>query len=54
MGNPLLVLTLLLGRVSNFLAYRYRVFERFFTWLFERTRENLEGKYERYGAIALL
>jgi len=55
-GNflPVLPLLLLLGRVSNFLAYRYRVFERFFTWLFERTRERVEGKYEKYGALALV
>jgi len=56
LGNllPVLPLLLLLGRVSNFLAYRYRVFERFFTWLFERTRERVEGRYERYGAVALV
>jgi uncharacterized membrane protein len=56
LGNllPVLPLLLLLGRVSNFLAYRYRVFERFFTWLFERTRERVEGKYEKYGALALV
>ena len=55
-GNllPVLPLLFLLGRVSNFLAYRYRVFERFFTWLFERTRERVEGKYEKYGALALV
>ncbi|MFW5983813.1 MAG: COG2426 family protein [Halobacteria archaeon] len=55
-GNllPVLPLLLLLGRVSNYLAYRYRVFERFFTWLFERTRENVEGRHRRYGAVALI
>ncbi|MCX2818607.1 MAG: putative membrane protein [Methanobacteriota archaeon] len=56
LGNllPVLPLLLLLGRVSNLLAYRYRAFERFFTWLFERTRENVEGRYRRYGAVALV
>jgi uncharacterized membrane protein len=55
-GNllPVPVLLFLLGRVSNFLAYRYRVFERFFTWLFERTREQVEDRYRKYGAVALV
>ena len=55
-GNllPVLPLLFLLGRVSNFLAYRYRVFERFFTWLFERTRHRVEDRYKKYGAVALV
>jgi len=55
-GNllPVLPLLFLLGRVSNFLAYRYRAFERFFTWLFERTRERVEDRYKKYGAVALV
>lgn len=55
-GNliPVLPLLFLLGRVSNFLAYRYQVFERFFTWLFERTRERVEDRYKKYGAVALV
>jgi uncharacterized membrane protein len=55
-GNllPVLPLLFLLGRVSNFLAYRYRVFERFFTWLFERTRERVQDRYRKYGAVVLV
>ena len=55
-GNllPVLPLLFLLGRVSNFLAYRYKVFERFFGWLFERTREQVEDRYKKYGAVALV
>jgi len=55
-GNllPVLPLLFLLGRVSNFLAYRYKVFERFFTWLFERTRERVEDRYKKYGALVLV
>jgi len=55
-GNllPVLPLLFLLGRVSNFLAYRYRVFERSFSWLFERTRERVEDRYKKYGAVALV
>ncbi|MDZ7687785.1 MAG: small multi-drug export protein [Halobacteriales archaeon] len=55
-GNllPVLPLLFLLGRVSNFLAYRYKVFERFFAWLFERTRERVEDRYKKYGALILV
>lgn len=55
-GNllPVLPLLFLLGRVSNFLAYRYKVFERFFSWLFERTRNRVEDRYRKYGAIVLV
>ena len=55
-GNllPVPPLLFLLGRVSNFLAYRYRVFERFFTWLFERTRHRVEDRYKKYGSVVLV
>jgi len=55
-GNllPVPPLLFLLGRVSNFLAYRYEVFERFFTWLFGRTRDRVEGRYRKYGALVLI
>ena len=55
-GNilPVPPLLLLLGRVSNLLAYRYRVFERFFTWLFERTRHRVEDRYKKYGVVVLV
>ncbi len=55
-GNllPVPPLLFLLGRVSNFLAYRYKVFERFFTWLFDRTRDRVEGRYRKYGALVLV
>ena len=55
-GNllPVLPLLFLLGYVSNFLAYRYKVFERFFSWLFERTRNRVEDRYKKYGAVVLV
>jgi uncharacterized membrane protein len=32
---------------------RSKVMERFFNWLFERTRKKLEKKYEVYAEVAL-
>ncbi len=53
-GNfiPVIPLLLLLESVSNYLM-RYRIFNRFFTWLFERTRR--KGRLiERFEAIGLI
>jgi uncharacterized membrane protein len=53
LGNmlPVLPLLLFLEPVSNWLR-RYRVFDRFFGWLFARTRRYSE-RVEKYGALAL-
>lgn len=53
-GNfiPVIPLLLLLESVSNYLM-RFRIFNRFFTWLFERTRR--KGRLvERFEAIGLV
>jgi uncharacterized membrane protein len=52
-GNflPVLPILFLLEPVSNFLR-RNRLFDRFFTWLFARTRRK-GGLIERYEAIGL-
>jgi uncharacterized membrane protein len=54
-GNviPVIFLLLLLEPVSIYLRTRSPVFERFFTWLFDRTRRHSE-KFERWGALALM
>jgi uncharacterized membrane protein len=53
-GNllPIVPLLLLLGPVSDFLIRHSSSFDRFFRWLFERTRRQMEGR-ERVGALAL-
>lgn len=54
LGNfvPVVPILLLLEPVSNALR-RFRVFDRFFTWLFDRTRRR--GKVvERYEALGLI
>lgn len=55
-GNviPVVPLLLLLGPVSNALSYRSRIFERFFSWLFRRTRRRGTARYRRWGAFALV
>ncbi len=52
-GNmlPVIPLLLFLDPVSNWLR-RYRIFDRFFTWLFARTRR-YSDRMEKYGALGL-
>lgn len=54
-GNflPVIPILLLLGRVSESLSNRYSFFDRFFTWLFERTRSKSE-LIERFEALGLI
>ncbi len=54
LGNlvPVPFILLLLGPVSNFLS-RWSVFDRFFQWLFARTRKRSKT-IERYKAIGLI
>lgn len=54
-GNiiPVIALLLLLDPVSTALRERFETFERFFTWLFDRTRKHT-GRFERWGAFALV
>jgi len=53
-GNmlPVVPLLLFLEPVSNWLR-RYRVFDRFFNWLFARTRR-YDHRMEKYGALGLI
>ncbi len=44
----------LLGPLSGYLIERFEIARRFFTWLFNRTRHKFTGKYERWGAVALI
>lgn len=54
-GNliPVVILLLVLEPVSEYLRNLHWVFDRFFTWLFERTRRHSE-RFERWGAFALI
>ncbi|MEA3272679.1 MAG: small multi-drug export protein [Patescibacteria group bacterium] len=54
-GNivPVFLILWLIGPISNFLR-RFKIFDKFFTWLFARTRRKTEGKYAVYGELALI
>jgi len=56
LGNifPLIFVLLFLEPVSKFLSEHSTIFERFFTWLFERTRRKTTKKVERYKEWALV
>ena len=55
-GNmiPVLPILLLLEPVSNFLSEHSKIFDRFFEWLFNRTKRKIESKIEKYGALGLM
>jgi uncharacterized membrane protein len=54
-GNLIAVVAvlLLLEPISLYLSGRFAIFERFFDWLFTRTRRHSE-RFERWGALALI
>lgn len=56
LGNlvPVVFLLLFLEAASLFLIGRSRTFERFFAWLFARTRSRVVHKYEAYGYAVLV
>lgn len=53
-GNmlPVIPLLLYLEPVSNFLR-RWKTWDVFFTWLFERTHHRHSATFEKYGSIGL-
>jgi uncharacterized membrane protein len=55
LGNviPAIFLLWLLGPVSGYLTERFKWANKFFNWLFARTRHKFTGKYERWGYLAL-
>jgi uncharacterized membrane protein len=55
LGNivPVFFIVYFIDAVSKFLMAESKIFNRFFQWLFARTRVKFEGKYAKYGLIAL-
>jgi len=55
-GNmiPIFLLLLFWKRLAWILTRRFKLFDRFFFWLFERTRKRIYNKYRIYGDIALV
>jgi len=56
LGNiiPVIFILWFLKAVSNFLSHRIYFFNRFFTWLFERTHRKYSKKIERRRDLALI
>lgn len=55
-GNliPVIFFLSLLEPVSRYLSQHFSLFNRFFTWLFERTRRKHNAKFERWQNFALV
>ena len=55
LGNILPVLPLLIGleKTSEYLSHKFYWFNKFFNWLFERTRQKHEGHFHYWGDLAL-
>lgn len=54
-GNmvPVFFILWLLEPISRWLMNHSKVMDRFFNWLFDRTRRKLEKRYEIYAEVAL-
>jgi len=51
---PILPILYFLEGISNFLSKRFLFFERFFKWLFQRTRRKFQDSYLKWGKLALV
>ena len=55
-GNyiPAVLILYFFGPISKFLSKDEKIFAKFFSWLFTRTRNKFDKKYKTWGNIALL
>lgn len=51
---PMFFILIFIGPVSRLLMRKYKFWNKFFTWLFERTRYKFQGKHDRFGELALI
>ena len=56
LGNlvPVALIILFLEPISAWLSKSFKIFRKFFSWLFERTRQRYTSKVEKYGSLALI
>jgi len=56
LGNitPIFFLLLFWRYLVKFLMKNFKICDKFFNWLFQRTRKKFEGKYYRWGKAALV
>ncbi|MDF1497825.1 MAG: small multi-drug export protein [Patescibacteria group bacterium] len=55
-GNmiPVVVVLITIEPISKYLMEKSKIFNKFFIWLFARTRRKYNGKFEKWGALALV
>ncbi len=51
---PVVLLLLFLEKISNYLSKKSKTFQRFFLWLFGRTRDKYSHRMKKYGQLALV
>lgn len=56
LGNiiPVFFLLLFWRYAAEYCQRKFKICDRFFKWLFERTKKKFEGKYQRWGKLALV
>ncbi len=56
LGNmvPVVIILWILEPISRFLMSRFHLANRFFNWLFDRTRRKYSKRFERYTGYALI
>ncbi len=55
LGNlvPMILIVLILAPIADFLSRHFRIFQKFFEWLFEHTRKRGAKKFEKWGEAAV-
>lgn len=55
LGNlvPMILIVLILQPIADFLSRNFRIFHKFFEWLFEHTRRRGAKKFEKWGEFAV-
>lgn len=56
LGNmiPAFLILFFIEKISVFLMKRYDWAQKFFNWLFERSRKKFDSHYQKHGSLALL
>jgi len=55
-GNliPVVIILFFLKKITNSLSSRFKIFESFFNWLFQKTRKKIRPEIIKYGKIGLV
>jgi uncharacterized membrane protein len=55
LGNlvPMILIVLVLAPIADFLSRHFKLFHKFFKWLFEHTRRRGAKKFEKWGEFAV-